>query len=77
MVLTEAKVSYAKHYRVRVAASTASKEIVWLRQLLKDLDCKVSTPTILYVDKQSAIRLVNNPEFHKRTKHIDIKFHFI
>lgn len=60
-----------------VAASTASKEAVWLRQLLKDLDCDISTPTDLYVDNQSTIRLINNPEFHKRTKHVDIRFHFV
>ncbi|KAG5864215.1 hypothetical protein JTB14_031796 [Gonioctena quinquepunctata] len=29
------------------------------------------------VDNQSAIKLANNPEFHKRTKHIDIKYHFV
>jgi len=31
----------------------------------------------LYLDNQSAIRLVKNPEFHKTTKHIDVRFHFI
>lgn len=31
----------------------------------------------LYVDNQSAIRLIHNPEFHKRTKHINVKFHYI
>lgn len=29
------------------------------------------------MDNQSAIRLVKNPEFHKRSKHIDVRFHFI
>ncbi|KAG5894286.1 hypothetical protein JTB14_007431 [Gonioctena quinquepunctata] len=29
------------------------------------------------VDNQSAIKLANNPEFHKRTKHIDIKYHSV
>lgn len=29
------------------------------------------------MDNQSAIRLVKNPEFHKRTKHIDVRYHFI
>lgn len=59
------------------AASTASKEAIWLRQLLKDLDQDMSNPTKLYVDNESTIRLINNPEFHKRTKHTDVKFHFI
>ena len=29
------------------------------------------------MDNQSAIRLIKNPEFHKRTKHIDVRYHFI
>lgn len=29
------------------------------------------------MDNQSAIRLIKNPEFHKRSKHIDIRYHFI
>lgn len=28
------------------------------------------------MDNQSAVKLANNPEFHKRTKHIDIRFHY-
>lgn len=29
------------------------------------------------MDNQSAIRLIKNPEFHKRSKHIDVRYHFI
>lgn len=29
------------------------------------------------MDNQSAIRLVKNPEYHKRSKHIDIRYHFV
>lgn len=60
-----------------VAANMATKEIVWLRNLLNDIGCCQSYPTALFCDNQSAIRLVRNPEFHQRTKHIDVKFHFI
>lgn len=60
-----------------VAASAASKELVWLRRLLNDIDCQCDQPTTLFVDSQSAIKLIKNPEFHKRTKHIDILYHFI
>ena len=31
----------------------------------------------LFIDNQSAIRLIKNPEFHKKTKHIDVCYHFI
>jgi len=32
---------------------------------------------VLYTDHQSAIRLMKDPEFHKRIKLIDIQYHFI
>ena len=60
-----------------VAASTAAREVVWLRRLLSDIGCPCDKETTLYVDNQSAIHLVRNPVFHKRTKHIDVHFHFI
>ena len=60
-----------------VAASTACRELVWLRQLLCDVDCRCDQPSVLLVDNQSAIRLIKNPEFHKRTKRIDFQYHFI
>ena len=31
----------------------------------------------VYEDNQGAIALAKNPEFHKRTKHIDIRYHFV
>ena len=60
-----------------VAASSACKEAVWLRKLLRNLNCGSEKATVIFVDNQSAIRLVKNPEYHKRTKHIDIRYHFI
>lgn len=43
---------------------------------LLDIKEKFSIPKLL-TDSQSAMKLANNPEFHKRTKHIDISYHFI
>lgn len=60
-----------------VAATSATKEVIWLRRLLKDFGCGCVGASDLYVDNQSAIKLAKNPEYHKRTKHIDIRFHFI
>lgn len=60
-----------------MAAATATKEAMWLRKLLKDLGHSCENETKLYIDNQSTIRLVKNPVFHKRTKHIDIRFHYI
>ena len=60
-----------------VAAALAAREAVWLRQILKDLAREQNDATCLFIDNQSAIRMLKNLEFHKRTKHIDVKFHFI
>lgn len=60
-----------------IAASMASRELVWLRQLLKDIHNPCNDRTILWIDNQSAIKLIRNPEFHRRTKHIDIYYHFV
>lgn len=59
-----------------IAASEAVKELVWLERFLNELLGK-SMKAVLYIDNQSAIRLIKNPEFHKRTKHIDVRYHFI
>ncbi|GFQ77592.1 retrovirus-related Pol polyprotein from transposon TNT 1-94 [Trichonephila clavata] len=60
----------------KAIASQAAKEAIWLNNLLKELCCVTSVPS-LQMDIQSAIRLVKNPEFHNRTKHIDIRYKFI
>lgn len=59
-----------------IAASLAVKESVWIKKLLCDLGY-AHNPVPIYIDNQFTIKLVRNPEFHCRTKHIDIKFHFI
>lgn len=60
-----------------IAAGSTTKDIIWHRRLLSNLRFEQPQATRLFSDNQSAIRLVHNPEFHRRTKHIDIVFHFI
>ena len=38
---------------------------------------KRSTPVTLYSENQGSIALSNNPKFHRRTEHIDVRFHWI
>lgn len=59
-----------------MAASDAAKEILWLKQFLLDINEPQKSVT-LNIDNQSAIKLIHNPVFHKRSKHIDIKYNFI
>lgn len=53
-----------------IAASCAAREAVWIRQLLRDVKESLNEPTPLFIDNQSAIKLIRNAEFHKRTKHM-------
>eukprot|EP00253_Pinus_taeda_P032604 PITA_32604 len=60
-----------------VAAAEATKEIVWLRKILEDLQVKKIQSTPLMIDNTSAIKLAKNPKFHDRMKHINTKYHLI
>jgi len=44
---------------------------------MNDIGWSQREPTTIYGDNQSSIRLIRNPEFHKRTKHIDVQYHYI
>jgi hypothetical protein len=60
-----------------MAACAATQEAVYFRQLLGDLGCGVSGPTVIYVDNQGAIALGENPVRHKRSKHIEVRYHYV
>jgi len=59
-----------------VAASEAANEVVWLKLLFNELIEYEGTPT-MFVDNQSAIKLAQNPQHHRRSKHIDVRYHSI
>lgn len=60
-----------------VAATHGAKEALWIRSLLAQLFSPVAGPTVLFSDNQSAIALASDHQYHARTKHIDVRFHFI
>lgn len=60
-----------------ISAAESVKGIIWFKRLLQEITNNECIQPILYIDNQSAIRLVKNAEFHKRTKHIDVRHHFI
>lgn len=61
-----------------VAASEAVKELIWLQRFLDELlPLEHKKIPLVLMDNQSAIKLVKNPQFHKRSKHIAIRYHFI
>ena len=60
-----------------IAATHGVKEALWLRSLLTDVFGPFKNPTMMLCDNQSAIALARNNQYHARTKHIDVRFHFI
>jgi hypothetical protein len=60
-----------------VAASATCQEIMWLRNFLREIGFPQRKATPLYVDNQAAIRLGHNPVLHGRTKHIEVRHHYI
>jgi len=60
-----------------MAVSEAVQDAIYLRQLSADLGFPQREPTVIYEDNQGCIALTENPVNHKRTKHIDIRHHFI
>ncbi|HTU07751.1 MAG TPA: Ty1/Copia family ribonuclease HI, partial [Trebonia sp.] len=60
-----------------MAAGNATKEAVWLRTLLNELGETQTNATTILTDNQGSIALAKNPEQHQRSKHIDIRYHFI
>ena len=57
-----------------IAASDASKEAVWLRKLVSGLFGDKLEKTVVHCDNQSCIKLKENPVFHDRSKHIDMRY---
>lgn len=62
-----------------MAATEAAKEAVWLKRFINELAIPrmtIKTVTI-QIDNNGAMKLTKNPEFHGRTKHIEMRHHFI
>jgi hypothetical protein len=60
-----------------IAAVEAGKEIMWMRNILKEFGYKISEPSVLKMDNQSAISVAKNPEHHGRMKHLDLRTYWL
>ena len=58
-----------------MALGLATQEAIWLQRLLNDLHISNEKASGIFEDNQGAIAM--NPIGHKRTKHFDVKHHFI
>jgi hypothetical protein len=80
-------ISWASKKQRTVAQSTCEaelyaeaegiKEVLWLRGMLKELGLSVATGSRVFGDNQSTIAVSQNGIRSERTKHIDVKYHFI
>ena len=60
-----------------MATSDATRQAMWIRQILQDLDFDQKQPLVIYNDNTGSVALSRNPVHHDRTKHIAIRHHFI
>ena len=60
-----------------MAAFGAIQELIWTKGVLSEMELHYVDPMILLMDSKSAMALAKNPTHHKRSKHIDIKYHWL
>ena len=59
------------------ALSIAVKELIWVKMILETLGFEVEEPMKVYEDNQCALKVVKRPGAQKRTKHVDVRHHYI
>jgi hypothetical protein len=85
--LGSSMVSWCSRKRTSVALSTTKaeyialsmtvREAVWLHKLLANLSEHVLDSTIIHYGNQSCVKISDNPVFHDKSNHIEIKYHYI
>lgn len=64
-----------------IALKEAIKEQQYIKAILKEIGAILGPNSIecrdIYTDSNSAIELAKNPVYHARTKHVDIRYHFV
>ena len=60
-----------------IAATSCACQAVWMRRILEKLSHTQGNCTTVFCDNSSTIKLSKNPVMHGRSKHIDVRFHFL
>ena len=60
-----------------IFGSFAACKAAWLEELLKEVQLDVKSAVSLMIDNVYAISLAKNPVSHGRSKHIEVRFHFL
>ncbi|WVZ93791.1 LOW QUALITY PROTEIN: hypothetical protein U9M48_039746 [Paspalum notatum var. saurae] len=72
----QASVSLSTTEAEYIAAASCCSQLLWIKATLSHFDLKYGRIPLL-VDYTSAISVAKNPVLHSRTKHIDVRFHFL
>ncbi|GAB2288844.1 hypothetical protein Dimus_038026 [Dionaea muscipula] len=59
-----------------IAITDVFKEAIWIQGLLKEIKA-IDNNCMVYTDSQSALYLCRNLVYHERTKHVDIRYHYV
>ncbi|WVZ84225.1 hypothetical protein U9M48_031277 [Paspalum notatum var. saurae] len=73
---TQGSVSLSSTEAEYIVAASYCSQLLWMKATLSDFGLKYGRIPLL-VDSTSAISVAKNPVLHSRTKHIDVKFHFL
>ena len=60
-----------------ISAVATGQEVLWLRNLFREIGYEIKDASTLYLDNQSAIAVSRNPEHHGRMKHLDLRFYWL
>jgi len=75
--ISEHEKKYISNTKVKYMTITeAIKEIIWLKAFLGEI-ASLDDSIMVSCDNQSVVHLTNDRMFHERTKHIDIRYHFL
>uniref|UniRef100_H3H5K8 Reverse transcriptase Ty1/copia-type domain-containing protein n=1 Tax=Phytophthora ramorum TaxID=164328 RepID=H3H5K8_PHYRM len=77
VVIGNAPVVFKSKFQRTMALSLCVQEVLWTRAMLKDMGAFQRNATTIWEDNQGAIALAQNAGYHARTKHVDIRHHFI
>lgn len=59
-----------------IAAAECTKELLYIKTLIEELQ-SVNVNINLHIDNQSALTMIKNGQINRRSKHIDVRYHFI
>jgi hypothetical protein len=60
-----------------IAQNHAAREALWLQMFLAEINNVLPKTMVLMSDNTGAMDMAKDPKFHSRSKHIDIRYHFI